>query len=110
MRSKKARPPPQIWPDEAARAAQKDTDARWTLKFAKGRPAANGQPQIDTAIPSFGYKSSIAICRTFGSIRKGKVTDGARFYGRMLRDVVTSDNTASDVWADTAYRSQANEA
>ena len=28
----------------------------------------------------------------------------------MLRDVVTSDNTASDVWADTAYRSQANEA
>ena len=27
----------------------------------------------------------------------------------MLRDVVTRDNTASDVWADTAYRSQANE-
>jgi hypothetical protein len=27
----------------------------------------------------------------------------------MLRDVVTNDNTASDVWADTAYRSQANE-
>ena len=27
----------------------------------------------------------------------------------MLRDVVTNDNTASGVWADTAYRSQANE-
>ncbi len=27
----------------------------------------------------------------------------------MLRDVVTSDNIASDVWADTAYRSQSNE-
>ena len=27
----------------------------------------------------------------------------------MLRDVVTNDNTASDVWADTTYRSQANE-
>ena len=27
----------------------------------------------------------------------------------MLRDVVTNHNTASDVWADTAYRSQANE-
>jgi hypothetical protein len=99
----------EIWPDEPARAAQKDTDARRTLKFAKGRPAANGKPQIDIAIPSFGYKSSIAICRAFGFIRKGKVTDGARFDGRMLRDVVTSDNTASDVWADTAYRSQANE-
>lgn len=26
----------------------------------------------------------------------------------MLRDVVTIDNTASNVWADTAYRSQSN--
>lgn len=27
----------------------------------------------------------------------------------MLHDVVTNDNTASDVWADTAYRSQSNQ-
>lgn len=100
----------EIWPNEPSRAAQKDTDARWTLKFAKARPLADGKPGIDIAIPSFGYKSSVSICRRFGFIRKGKVTDGARFDGRMLRDVVTSDNTASDVWADTAYRSQANEA
>lgn len=100
----------EIWPDEPSRAAQKDTDARWTVKFAKARPAVDGRPGIDIAIPSFGYKSSVSICRTFGFIRKCKVTDAARFDGRMLRDVVTSDNTASDVWADTAYRSQANEA
>ena len=100
----------EIWPDEPARAAQKDTDARWTVKFAKAKPSPGGKPGIDIAIPSFGYKSSIAICRTFGFIRKCKVTDAARFDGRMLRDVVTSDNTASDVWADTAYRNQANEA
>ena len=100
----------EIWPDQPAKAAQKDTDARWTLKFAKARPMPDGKPGTDIAIPSFGYKSSIAICRRFGFIRKGKVTDGARFDGRMLRDVVTGDNTASDVWADTAYRSQANEA
>ena len=99
----------EIWPDEPAKAAQKDTDARWTLKFAKAKPSADGKPGIDIAIPSFGYKSSIAICRTFGFIRKGKITDAARFDGRMLRDVVTNDNTGSDVWADTAYRSQANE-
>jgi IS5 family transposase len=99
----------EIWPDDPAKAAQKDTDARWTLKFAKAKPTADGKPGIDIAIPSFGYKSSISICRTFGFIRKGKVTDAARFDGRMLRDVVTNDNTASDVWADTAYRSQANE-
>lgn len=100
----------EIWPDEPARAAQKDTDARWTLKFAKAKPLADGRPGIDIAIPSFGNKSSVSICRTFGFIRKCKVTDAARFDGRMLRDVVTRDDTASDVWADTAYRSQANEA
>lgn len=99
----------EIWPDEPAKAAQKDTDARWTLKFAKARPTPDGKPQAYIAIPSFDYKSSISICRRFGFIRRGKVTDGARFDGRMLRDVVTGDNTASDVWADTAYRSQANE-
>jgi IS5 family transposase len=36
--------------------------------------------------------------------------DGARFDGRMRRDVVTNDNTASDVWADTAYRGRSNDA
>jgi len=46
----------EIWPDEPARAAQKDTDARWTLKFAKARPMPDGKPGIDIAIPSFGYK------------------------------------------------------
>ena len=108
----------EIWPDQPAKAAQKDIDARWTLKFAKpvlsevegARPLPDGKPGTDITIPSFGYKSSIAICRRFGFIRRGKVTDGARFDGRMLRDVVTSDNTASDVWADTAYLSRSNEA
>ena len=118
----------EIWPDQPAKAAQKDTDARWTLKFAKARALPGGKPGIDIAIPSFGYKSSIAICGRHGFIRRGKVTDGARFDGRMLRDVVTNDNTASDVWAkpakvpamrsivgkqaegDTAYRSRSNEA
>ena len=103
-----------IWPDQPAKAAQKDIDARWTVKFAKARPLPDGQgggrPGIDIAIPSFGCKSSIAICRRYGFIRSARVTDGARFDGRMLCDVVTRDNTASDVWADTAYRSQANEA
>ncbi|MDP3550358.1 MAG: IS5 family transposase [Novosphingobium sp.] len=99
----------EIWPDNPTKARQKDTDARWTLKFAKARPTSDGRPQADIAIPSFGYKSSIAICRAFGFIRKGRTTDGARYDGRMLRDVVTNDNTASDVWADTAYRSQSNE-
>lgn len=106
---KEGRTAAEIWPDNLAKARQKDTDARWTIKFAKARPALDGRPQPDIAIPSYGYKSSISICRTFGFIRKGKTTDGARYDGRMLREVVTKDNTSSDVWADTAFRSQSNE-
>ena len=100
----------ELWPEQPGKAVQKDTDARRTLKFAKGRPLPGGKPGIDIAVPSIGYKSSIAICRRYGFIRRGKATDGVRFDGRMLRDVVTNDNTASDVWADTACRSRSNEA
>jgi hypothetical protein len=87
-------------PGEPAKARQKDTDARWTLKFAKAKSTADGRPQPDIAIPSF--QGSISICRSFGFIRTGEVTDGTRYDGHMLRDVVSQDNTASDVLADTA--------
>lgn len=100
----------EVWPDTPAKAAQKDVDAHWTVKFAKARTAVGGKPQIDIAIPSFGYKNHIAIDQRFGFIRKSVVTHGARHDGSQLREVVTTDNTASDVWADTAYRSKSNEA
>jgi transposase, IS5 family len=99
-----------VWPAKPAKAAQKDVDARWTVKFSKARVAANGKPHIDIAIPSFGYKNHIAIDQRFGFIRKSVVTHGARHDGSQLREVVTTNNTASDVWADTAYRSKSNEA
>jgi transposase, IS5 family len=50
----------EIWPDEPAKARQKDADARWTLKFATAKLTADGKPQVDIAIPSFGYKSSLS--------------------------------------------------
>lgn len=56
----------EVWHDEPAKAAQKDTDARWTVKFAVARTAANNKPQIDIAIPSFGYKNHVAIDQRFG--------------------------------------------
>ena len=100
----------EIWPDKPARAAQKDVDARWTVKFAKARHAADGTPRIDIAIPTFGYKSHISIDRRHGVIRCQKVTDAAAHDGARLREgLIDPNNTASDVWADSAYRSKANE-
>ena len=37
------------------------------------------------------------------------MTDAARHDGAQLPNLVSKANTASDVWADTAYRSKANE-
>jgi hypothetical protein len=65
-----------IWPDKPARARQKDVDARWTVKFSKAKPAADGKPQTDIAIPVFGYKSHISIDRRHG-VRRGARTGGA---------------------------------
>ena len=91
---------------KAGKAAQEV----WPDEPAKARMAANGKPQIDIAIPSFGYKNHVAIDQRFGFIRKGVVTHGARHDRSQLREVVTTNNTSSDVWADTAYRSKTNEA
>ena len=100
----------QIWPHEPSRAAQKDTDARWTIKTSQGKVDANGTVQRDIAIPAFGYKSHISIDVRHGFVRQQKVTDAAAYDGARLREgLIDRTNTASSVWADTAYRSQANE-
>lgn len=101
----------EIWPDKPAKAAQKDVNARWTVKYSKARKLPDGRPQQrDIAIPAFGYKNHIAIDRQHGLIRTWKVTDAAGYDGAQLADLVTRDNTGSSVWADTAYRSKKNEA
>ena len=100
----------EIWPDKPAKAAQKDTDARWTVKTSKGKVEADGTIKRDLAIPAFGYKSHIGIDRRHGFIRRQKATDAAAHDGARLREgLIDPTNTASDVWADTAYRSKANE-
>ena len=101
----------EIWPDEPAKAAQKDTDARRTVKFSKAKPDADGMVrQRDIAVPSFGYKNHAAIDRHCGFIRGWNVTSASAHDGAQLRNVLNRENTGSKVWADTAYRSKKNEA
>ena len=86
----------QIWPDKPVKARQKDTDARWTVKFSKAKPGPDGKPQIDIAIPTYGYKSHISIDRRHGVIRRGKTTDAAAHDGARLREgLLDPNNTAS---------------
>ena len=82
----------QIWPSSPAKAAQKDTDARWTVKFSKAKSKEDGTKHAQEAgsggaatgkqryiaIPTFGYKNHIAIDRRFGFVRSFAVTDAAK--------------------------------
>lgn len=100
----------EIWPDEPAKAAQKDVDARWTLKIGgKVRHRPDGTPLPMIATPVFGYKSHIGIDRRYGFIRESAVTSAAAPDGRHLKHFVSRENTGSEVWADSAYRSGKNE-
>ena len=100
----------EIWPDEPNKAAQKDVDARWTLKVgSKVRYGPDGTPLPMIATPVFGYKSHISIDRRYGFIRGQAVTSASAPDGRQLRHIVGTDNTSAEVWADSAYRSQSKE-
>jgi transposase, IS5 family len=102
---------PANWKTKPAKLRHKDRDARWTVKFTKAKPREDGStPPGDLAIPLFGYQNHVSIDRRFGFIRRWTATDAAAYEGRRLRQgLLDKSNTASGVWADTAYRSVANE-
>src|SRR3954447_6676458 len=74
--------------------AQKDVDARWTKKHGKSY---------------FGYKNHVNIDRKHKLMRRYTVTNAAVHDSQTLEALLDPSNTASDVWADTAYRSTEGE-
>ena len=98
----------EIW-DHPNKAAQKDTDARWSIKYSKKKADAP-KGQVDIAVPHFGYKSHIMTDKAHGFIRSFAVTPASAHDGAQLKTLVRTDILATGVWADTAYRSAKNEA
>ena len=86
---------PERWENQPARRCQKDTGARWTKKHGKSH---------------FGYKNHVNVDRRHKLVRRYRVTDAAVHDSQVLDDILDADNTASDVWADSAYRSASIEA
>lgn len=102
---------PQAWKEKPAKLRQKDRDARWTVKYSKAKQKPDGSKHaIDIAIPAFGYKNHVGIDRRHRLIRRWKTTDASRYDGAQLPELLDKANTASGVWADSAYRSKKNEA
>ena len=86
---------PEGWKDQPAKRSQKDTDARWTKKHGKSH---------------YGYKNHVNVDRRHKLVRRYQVTDAAVHDSQVVEDILDPDNTASDVWADSAYRSAEIEA
>jgi len=96
----------------APKRRQKDVDARWTLKRGRSKrsDASEMKAGVQIAVPMFGYKNHAGIDRAHGFIRRWTVTHAAAHDSRPFEALLDPKNTASPVWADTAYRSQKNEA
>lgn len=96
-----------------ARRRQKDLDARWTIKRGRGKRSEATEMQaagVQIAVPMFGYKNHAGIDQRHGLIRRWTVTSAAAHDSRPFEGLLDPNNTASKVWADTAYRSARNAA
>ncbi len=81
---------PEAWEDQPAKRSQKDMDARWTKKHGRSH---------------YGYKNHVNVDRRHKLVRRWRVTDAAVHDSQVVDDILDLDNTASEVWADSAYRS-----
>ena len=86
---------PEEWQKKPAKNRQKDKDARWTKKHGRSY---------------FGYKNHVNVDRRHKFVRRWAVTDASVHDSQKLDDVLDVNNTASDIWADSAYRSREIEA
>ena len=78
------------WTSQPAKRGQKDTDARWTKKHGKSH---------------YGYKNHVDVDRRHQLVRRYDVTTAAVHDSQVVEASLDPDNTASTVWADSAYRS-----
>lgn len=83
---------PEAWDDK--KKAHKDTDARWTKK--------NG-------MSFYGYKNHANVDRTHKFIRRYMVTDASVHDSQEL-ETILDPNNEQELWADSAYRSEEQEA
>lgn len=72
-----------------------------------GRARRACRASISRSPPS-AYKNRLGIDRRHRLIRRWTVTNATRHDGAVLPKLIDINNTASDVWADTTYRSKAN--
>jgi len=86
---------PTEWEGQPAKRRQKDTEPRWTMKHGKTH---------------YGYKNHVNVDKQHKLIRQCTVTDAAVHDSQVLEEVLLPAEAGGDVWADSAYWSDAIEA
>jgi len=81
---------PQEWYNKPAKLRQKDRDARWTKRHGRS---------------FFGYKNHVNADAKHKLIRRYEVTDAAVHDSQKLDELLIKGNTSSDVFGDSACRS-----
>jgi len=84
---------PASFQDNPNKLRQKEVDARWTKKNQETH---------------YGYKDHVSADNGHKLIRDYEVTSASVHDSQVFEDIL-SDNTAKDVWADSAYRSEEHE-
>jgi IS5 family transposase len=85
----KAGKTPEAWRENPAKLRQKDVDARWVRK---------------NDINYYGYKNHICIDVKHKLIRAWAVSDAACHDSQVVEELIDTDNTSGEFWADSAYR------
>lgn len=87
----KAGKTPEQWEKQPAKIRQKDKDARWTKSHGHS---------------DFGYNYHVCIDRRHKLVRRYGVTSASVHDSQKLADLIDTTNTATTVWADSAYCSK----
>ncbi len=85
---------PDDWDTRPNKKRQKDVDARWTKKHGKSH---------------YGYKNHINADRRYKFVREYDISEASLHDSQKFDDLIDGDNTSSDFWADSAYRSDKTE-
>jgi len=85
---------PKGWNKKPRKKRHKDVDARWTKKHGKSH---------------YGYKNHINVDRRHKLIRDYEASSASVHDSQKLDDLIDANNTSSDFWGDSAYRSAETE-
>ena len=87
----KAGKTPESWNAKPHKKRQKDIDARWTKKHGKSH---------------YGYKNHVNVDQRYKFVRAYEASEASLHDSQKFDELIDTDNTASDIWADSAYRSE----